>query len=75
MKACLLYTSFDAIKKHLREDLGLEGTDREAISYAIYPKVFEDYVKTIKKEGNFRYMGSDIFLSLIHIYNRQYRLS
>ena len=41
--------------------LGLEGTDREVISYAIYPKVFEDYVKSIKKDGSFRYMGSDIF--------------
>ena len=58
---------FDAIKKHLREDLGLEGTDREAISYAIYPKVFEDYVKTIKKEGNFRYMGSDIFFHSLEV--------
>ncbi len=52
---------FDAIKKQLREDLELEGTDREAISYAIYPKVFEDYVKTLKKDGSFSYMGSDIF--------------
>ena len=52
---------FDGIRKHLQEDLGLEGTDREVISYAIYPKVFEDYIKSLRKEGNFRYMGSDIF--------------
>ncbi len=52
---------FTAIKKHIQEELGLEGTDREVISYAIYPKVFDDYVKSIKKEGSFRYMGSDIF--------------
>lgn len=52
---------FDAIRKHLQDDLQLEGTDREVISYAIYPKVFEDYVKSIRKDGNFRYMGSDIF--------------
>ena len=52
---------FEAIRKKLQEELGLEGTDREVISYAIYPKVFEDYVKSIKKDGNFRYMGSDIF--------------
>ncbi len=58
---------FDAIKKHLREDLELEGTDREAISYAIYPKVFEDYVKTLEKEGNFRYMGSDIFFHSLEV--------
>ena len=52
---------FEGIRKKLQEELGLEGTDREVISYAIYPKVFEDYVKSIRKEGSFRHMGSDIF--------------
>lgn len=52
---------FEAIRKKLQEQLELEGTDREVISYALYPKVFEDYVKSIRKEGSFRYMGSDIF--------------
>ncbi len=52
---------FDAIKEHLIKDLDLEGTPQEVISYAIYPKVFEDYIKSIRKEGDYRYMGSDIF--------------
>ena len=52
---------FDAIKKKLQDDMGLEGTEREALSYALYPKVFEDFVQSLKKEGNFRLMGSDIF--------------
>lgn len=52
---------FTQIRKYLQDSLGLEGTLREAISYALYPKVFEDYVKSIQKDGNFRYMGSDIF--------------
>ena len=52
---------FEGIRKKLQGELGLEGTDREVISYAIYPKVFEDYIKSIRKEGSFRYMGSDIF--------------
>ncbi len=52
---------FDGIRTKLQEELGLEGTDREVISYAIYPKVFEDYIKSIRKDGSFRYMGSDIF--------------
>ena len=52
---------FDAIRKKLQDELGLEGNDKEVISYALYPKVFEDYVKSIRKDGNFRYMGSDIF--------------
>ncbi len=52
---------FDAIKKELREKYGLEGTEKEALSYALYPKVFEDYIKSIEKDGNFRLMGSGIF--------------
>ena len=52
---------FNAIREHLKTELELEGTDREVISYALYPKVFEDYIKAVRKEGNFRYMGSDIF--------------
>jgi pyruvate carboxylase len=52
---------FDAIKKHLVEDLGLEGTEKEMLSYALYPKVFDDYVKAVQNGETFRYMGSDIF--------------
>ncbi len=52
---------FDGIKIKLQDELGLEGTEREALSYALYPKVFEDYQKSIKKDGNFRLMGSDVF--------------
>ncbi len=52
---------FDGIKQMLREKHGLEGTEQEALSYALYPKVFEDYLDALKKKGNFRLMGSDIF--------------
>ena len=52
---------FDKIKKHLQNEIGLEGTEREVISYAMYPKVFEDYIKSLRKEGDFRLMGSDVF--------------
>lgn len=51
----------DAIKTHLKEHLGLLGTTREVLSYALYPKVFEDYIKGIREDGDFRRMGSDIF--------------
>lgn len=52
---------FDAIKEKLKNEMGLEGTEREALSYALYPKVFEDYHKSLKTDGNFRLMGSDVF--------------
>ncbi|MDO4833519.1 MAG: pyruvate carboxylase [Bacillota bacterium] len=52
---------FDWIKEGLRENFGLEGTEQEALSYALYPKVYEDFLIAQKKKGKFRYMGSDIF--------------
>nr|MCR5482539.1 biotin/lipoyl-binding protein [Clostridia bacterium] len=52
---------FDGIRKHLKKDLKLEGTEREVMSYAMYPKVFEDYIKSTRNEGDFRTMGSDVF--------------
>lgn len=52
---------FDAIKKHLKEKFDIEPTEQDLASYNMYPKVFEDYLTSMKKEGSFRYMGSDVF--------------
>ena len=53
--------NFDEIKKKLQDEYDLEGSEREALSYALYPKVFEDYIKSMNTEGSFRYVGSDVF--------------
>lgn len=58
---------FDAIKNKLKDELGIEGTPIEVISYAMYPKVFEDYINTIKKQGSLRLMGSDVFFHGIKV--------
>ncbi|NLD19841.1 MAG: pyruvate carboxylase [Clostridiales bacterium] len=52
---------FEGIKKMLQEKYSLEGFDKEVLSYALYPKVFEDYINSLESDGNFRLMGSDIF--------------
>ena len=52
---------FDADREHLRELLGYEPTIRQILSYALYPKVYETYIKDLAEEGNLRLMGSDIF--------------
>jgi len=52
---------FAKIKKHLKETYDLDATEKEVISYALYPKVFEDYIKSQANEGQFKYMNSDIF--------------
>jgi len=36
-------------------------SDEEVISFALYPKVFEDYLDWIAHNGNFSRMGSDVF--------------
>lgn len=45
----------------LKEKYDLDGNMREALSYSLYPKVYEDYLKVLKNDGSFRYMGSDIY--------------
>ena len=52
---------FKAFKKHLVEDLGLKGTDQELVSYSMYNKVFDEYIKKLETQGNFRNMSSDVF--------------
>jgi len=52
---------FGEIKKYLDKTYNMEATDQDVLSYAIYPKVFEDYLKGIRTVGDFKYMGSDIF--------------
>ncbi|MBN2795370.1 MAG: pyruvate carboxylase [Clostridia bacterium] len=49
---------FEGIKAKLPED-AREMTD--ILSYALYPKVFEQYLKDVKANGNFRHMESDTF--------------
>ncbi|MGF6375392.1 pyruvate carboxylase [Clostridiales Family XIII bacterium PM5-7] len=51
----------DYIREGLQKHFDIEGTPREVMSYAMYPKVYEDYLTSVKKEGGFRLMGSDIF--------------
>lgn len=52
---------FDGIRELLKKDYDLEGTDEQVISYAMYDKVYTDYHKSLKRDGDFRLMGSDIF--------------
>ena len=52
---------YDAIKKHLKDDLGLEGNDQEQVAYAMYDKVFDKFISDLDEKGDFRNMGSDIF--------------
>ncbi|MBV7276273.1 pyruvate carboxylase [Clostridiaceae bacterium UIB06] len=52
---------FDKIEKYLADELKLEPTKKDVISYALYPDVFEGYVKYINEYGDLSRMGSDVF--------------
>nr|WP_276717633.1 pyruvate carboxylase [Caloranaerobacter azorensis] len=52
---------FEKIEKYLKEKFNIEPTKRDLLSYALYPKVFEDYLKYIEEYGDLSRMGSDVF--------------
>lgn len=52
---------FDYIATGLKKYFGIEPTKKDLLSYALYPDVFEDYLKYIKENGDLSRMGSDIY--------------
>jgi pyruvate carboxylase len=52
---------FDYIENGLHEYFDLDDDPRHVISYAMYPKVYTDYLTTMQKDGRFSLMGSDVF--------------
>ena len=53
--------NFDKIKEYLKTKYNIEGNMEEALSYALYPDVFEDYLKYRIEHGDFSKLGSDIY--------------
>ena len=51
---------FQAVKKYL-EEKGMEASDRNAVSYTLYPKVIDDYIDYVKENGDVSGIGSDVF--------------
>ena len=52
---------FDAIATHLETKFGYKPTMRECLSYALYPKVYEDYRKSLIEYGDLSHINSDVF--------------
>ncbi|WDV45622.1 pyruvate carboxylase [Clostridiaceae bacterium M8S5] len=52
---------FDKIKSYLEDKYGRNFDEQELLSYALYPKVFEDYLKKVDKYGDLSKVGSDVF--------------
>ncbi|KMT22118.1 pyruvate carboxylase [Clostridium cylindrosporum] len=52
---------FDKILEYLKEKHGIEPTMKDALAYALYPKVFDEYLEFINKNGDFSRIGSATF--------------
>ncbi|MDA1475678.1 pyruvate carboxylase [Bacillus changyiensis] len=53
--------SFDEIKAEFLEEHDMVLTDQDAVSYALYPKVFTEYVKTAETYGNISVLDTPTF--------------
>lgn len=53
--------NFDNIKKHLEDTYKIEPSNKDILAYALYPKVFEEYLDYVSKNGNLSRIGSDIY--------------
>jgi len=52
---------FDKIEQHLEEKLHYQPSRRQILSYALYPKVYEEYLQSLDEYGDLTKMGSDVF--------------
>lgn len=52
---------FESHREYLKGIMDREPTEYDLTSYALYPKVFEEYVKNSSKYNNLWRMGSDVF--------------
>jgi pyruvate carboxylase len=53
---------FEKLKEELSKELGRQATILETISYALYPKVFLEYIKTDDQYGNISVLDTPTFL-------------
>lgn len=54
-------TDFDKIHAYYKDTYDIQISERAALAAAIYPKVYEDYVKFLREYGDFITMRSDVF--------------
>ncbi|MCD4838391.1 MULTISPECIES: pyruvate carboxylase [Neobacillus] len=53
---------FEKLQQELYEELGRQVTTFEVLSYALYPKVFLDYLKATEQYGNISVLDTPTFL-------------
>lgn len=58
---------FEANKKYLDEKYGIDTTEKDLLAYALYPKVFEDYLDNLKLNGSLSHVSSLVFFHGINV--------
>ncbi|MBM4764543.1 pyruvate carboxylase [Bacillus sp. B15-48] len=53
---------FTALRDELYKDLGRQVTSHEVVAYALYPKVFLDYIRTYEQFGDISMLDTPTFL-------------
>ncbi|MEK4030322.1 pyruvate carboxylase [Pseudobacillus sp. FSL P4-0506] len=53
---------FEALREELSKELDRQVTDHDVIAYALYPKVFKEYVRTIDQFGDVSVLDTPTFL-------------
>jgi len=54
---------FNAIEEYLKEKYNMSPNRKNLLSYALYPKVYEEFLKYISEYGDLSRMGSDVFFN------------
>lgn len=52
---------FDKIEQHLKDKYKIIPSKKDILSYALYPDVYEAYLKFLQEYGDLSRMGSDVF--------------
>lgn len=52
---------FEEARNELDKEFGRKADQKDLLSYALYPKVFKEYLEHTDKYGDFMRMGSDVF--------------
>ncbi|MDR0880458.1 MAG: pyruvate carboxylase [Clostridioides sp.] len=65
--ALLPNEDFDAIMKDLEERFDIKPTLRNAVSWSLYPKVFEDFIEYLQDYNDISSLDSDVFFYGLNI--------
>lgn len=52
---------FESIKKKLKDEFHVDANMRNALSYALYPKVYSDYLKSLAEYGHLYNLESPVY--------------